>query len=232
MTRPSRVLILHDYGGARGGAELLALDFRRLLRARGVEARLLASDADAWTPDTAPDSTFSGAHDKLRPLRELYNPSAAAALRRELRAFRPDVVQIVMFLSQLSPAILPLLADVPTVYNVNTYRAVCPTGLRWRPDVGICTVTAGRDCQGKGCLSRAGLPFRLGQLALLERWRGSIDRTVSPSVVMAEIMARHGFPVTDVIPTAFRCMSVPDRWGTHRWRPIPAASFPKRGWSG
>lgn len=200
MRRPERILILHDYGGARGGAELVALDFRRLLRARGMEARLLASDADAWDATSSPDATCRGGRGRLQPLREIYNGSAAAALKRELREFRPDIVQIVMFLTQLSPAILPPLADIPTVYSADTYRAVCPTGLRWRPEAGICTLTAGPACHGKGCLSEAGLPFRRAQLALLERWRTSIDRIVAPSFAMAEILARHGWQVSEVIP--------------------------------
>jgi len=223
VTSPSRVLILHDYAGGRGGAEMLAHDFRRLLGDRGIEARLLTSDADPWDTHTAPDATLRGGHDRFRPLRETYNPSAARALRRELREFRPDIVQVLMFLSQLSPSILPALAGVPTVYSINTYRAVCPTGLRWRPGAGVCTLDAGRDCRGKGCISEAGLPFRRAQLAMLGRWRGAIDRTVAPSGVMADLLARHGWPCSDVVPHG-----VPDHVRTEPTADEPMAAFAGR----
>jgi len=202
---------------------MLAHDFRRLLGARGIEARLLTSDADPWDRTAVPDATAQGGHDRLRPLREAYNPSAARALARELREFRPDIVQIVMFLSQLSPSILPALARVPTVYMINTYRAVCPTGLRWRPGSGVCTLDAGGDCQGTGCVSRAGLPFRRLQLALLARWRRSIDRCVAPSEVMADLLGRHGWPCSDIVPHA-----VPDHVRTESTADAPLAAFAGR----
>src|SRR5262245_43280669 len=56
----SRILIVSDYAGSRGGCELLAQTFRRGLRERGVDAYLLASSADAFEQDQAPDGLFWG----------------------------------------------------------------------------------------------------------------------------------------------------------------------------
>ena len=223
MARPARVLILHDYAGARGGAEVIALDFRRLLEARGIETRLMTSNADPWDEASAPDAVCNGGHDRLRPFREAWNPSAASVLMRTIAEFRPDVVQIVMFLSQLSPAVLPILANVPTVYAINTYRIICPTGLRWRPGEGVCTLAAGRACGAAGCISTLGLPFRRLQLSFIHRWRGAIDRFVAPSQVMADLLACHGFPSTDVVPH-----SVPRHLRIGGTADVPTAAFSGR----
>lgn len=200
--KPERVLILHDYAGSRGGAELLALDLRRGLRARGIDARLMTTRADhgAMPADVAPDYLCAGSAGALRALPETWNPSARRVLARVLREFRPDVVHLMMFLTALSPAVLPLLRDVPVVHTCNTYREVCPTGLRWRPDAGLCTLAAGRACREAGCFGRVGVVPRRIQLAMLRRWQGVVDRSVAPSQAMARILRAHGWPVSDVFP--------------------------------
>ena len=195
-----RVLILHDYAGGRGGAELLALDLRRGLRLRGIEARLLTSTADPWNDDDAPDATCPGRTDGFRVLAETWNPAAARTVAREMARFQPDVVQIIMFLTQLSPAILGVLDSVPVVYTANTYRATCPTGLRWRPATGLCSVAPGLTCCRSGCVSPLGLLPRMIQSRLAARGRDRLDRIVAPSHAMARILSDHGWPVDHVVP--------------------------------
>ena len=52
-------------------------------------------------------------------------------MRKALRDFRPDVVNIHNLYPFISPAVLPLCrkAGVPVVMTVHNYRLVCPTGL-------------------------------------------------------------------------------------------------------
>ena len=201
MPPPRRVLILHDYAGGRGGAEHLAIDLRRGLRLRGIEARLLTSTADPWNDDDdAPDSTCPGRTDGFRVISETWNPAAANAVAREIQRFQPDVVQIIMFLTQLSPAILSVLDSVPTVYTTNTYRATCPTGLRWRPREGLCDVEPGLTCCRSGCVSPFGFLPRMIQSRLAARGRDRLDRIVAPSHAMARILSEHGWPVDHVVP--------------------------------
>ena len=199
---PERVLILHDYAGSRGGAEVVALDLRQGLRARGIDARLMTTTADTrtMTEDEAPDYTVFGTTGQFRALPEIYNPGACSGLARVLREFRPEVVHVLMFLTSLSPSILRALRDVPVVHMANTYRVTCPTGFRWRPEAGLCTLKAGRACRKAGCFTRMGIVPRRIQMALLDRWAPVIDRRVAPSQAMAEILGRHGWPITDVIP--------------------------------
>ena len=199
---PARVLILHDYAGSRGGAELLSLDLRRGLRARGIDARLMTTTADAhdMDPEAAPDYTCFGTSGRLRAFPETYNPSARRELQRVLETFKPDVVSVLMFMTALSPAILSALRDVPTVILHMTYREICPTGLRWRPNDGLCDAKAGWACQANGCFGKVGILPRIAQMKLLDRYAGIFDRRVAPSHAMANILDEQGWNVTDVLP--------------------------------
>ena len=105
-----RVLIIHDYSGLGGGAELVVHHLRDLLRDRGIDARLFTSTADDASPGSEPDEVFGGGTGRLRALREVINPSAYVRLGRMLRDFDPSCVYLGMFLTQASPAILPQLA--------------------------------------------------------------------------------------------------------------------------
>lgn len=198
----SKVLLLHDYAGSRGGAELLSLDLRRGFRSRGIDTRLMTTTADAheMNPEVAPDYQCFGTTGRIRALPETYNPSARRELQRVLKEFKPDVVALFMFMTALSPSVLAALRDVPTVLLHMTYREICPTGLRWRPDAGLCEAKAGWDCQANGCFSKVGILPRLAQMSLLDRNKHIVDRSVAPSHAMAQILKNHGWNVTDVLP--------------------------------
>ena len=124
--QPLRVLMINDYGMASGGAELQMLALRDGLRARGHSVRLFTSDA-ALVPGfpLLADRSCRGRTDAMQALSQTVNFSARAALREELAAYPPDVVHIRMFLWQLSPLILPVLRDVPVLFQAAVYKAIC-----------------------------------------------------------------------------------------------------------
>ena len=200
MRTPRRVLIVHDYQGVAGGAEIFVQDLRQALLARGIDARILASTARASHPDHAADFTFPGTTGPARAIPEMINPGAVAALQRALRTFDPDVVHLSMFLTQASPAILPLLRRRPTLWWANEYRSICPTGTRLLPDRRRCAHEPGRVCAREGCLSMRGLVPRAVQLTLLRRWGSAIDRTLTPSRAMADEFEARGWSVDAVLP--------------------------------
>lgn len=194
-----RILMLNDYGSPDGGAERQMLRLRDGLRARGHAVRLLASDAPLpgvtaaeQTPNAA-DYGCRGSHGRLQVLTSVHNFSAARALRRALHAFRPDVVHVRMFLWQLSPAVLPLLRGVPTLYHVAQYKAVCPTGQKRLPDGRACNVVAGRVCHREGCVSALAWGPAMTQLARLRRHLHAIDRVVVLSNAMRDVLHSGGF---------------------------------------
>ncbi|MCZ2837703.1 glycosyltransferase family 4 protein [Modestobacter sp. VKM Ac-2985] len=200
-----RVLLLNDGGTPVGGAELQALRTRDLLRGAGHEVRLLSSGAsELGVPSQADAVCFGTTHPKLRVLSQTANPSAALALRRELASFRPDVVHLRMYLTQLSPLVLPLLRGVPTVWQAVYYKAICPRGTKVLPDGSRCAVPAGRACLRNRCVTPQSWVLDMTQQQLRRRWAGSLDAVITLSETMRRRLEENGIPVADVIPNGVR----------------------------
>ena len=104
-----RILLVNDYGGLNGGAETQIFGLRDGLNARGHQTRVLASTAGQKPDDPVVDYRALGTNSGFRTVLQTANPWAAAAFRGALEDFRPDVIQLHLFLTQLSPLILPVL---------------------------------------------------------------------------------------------------------------------------
>ena len=187
-----RVLLVNDYGTPTGGAELQTLRFRDLLRERGHEALLFTSDARPHGVEPASDVTCFGTQGAGRAVLQAANPLAAAGLRRVLKSFRPDVVHLRMFLSQLSPLVLRELRDVPTLMHAVNYQLICPLNTKLLPDGTSCAHRAGAICQATGCVSSAGRMRFAVQRRMWQAWRGAVDVSVANSRWTAGRLARDG----------------------------------------
>ncbi|WNZ24409.1 glycosyltransferase family 4 protein [Leptolyngbya sp. NK1-12] len=195
-----RILLLHDYGTATGGAELQMLSLRRGLRERGHEVRLLTSRAQmvANSPLLADYDCF-GTTGKLQVLSQTINPSAYWVLRQALEEFQPDVVHVRMFMWQLSPLILPLLKTIPCLYQTAVYKAICPLGTKVLPDGQACSFTAGPACLQMGCLTpQSWLPLML-QRHLWQRWKSVFDLVVALSYGMKAKLEAEGIQPIEVV---------------------------------
>ncbi|MGF1635252.1 MAG: glycosyltransferase family 4 protein [Phycisphaerae bacterium] len=192
-----RVLILHDLGRPIGGAEKLSARIRDNLRARGHDAMLLTSTADVMHR-TQPlpllaDATCYGTHGPLQRVLQVANPAAAVAVRRALRTFRPDVVHVRMFLSQLSPLVLPLLRGTPSLLHVVNYLPICPLDTKELPDGSPCRSRAGMACRGNGCMPLIGGVRVAVQHGLMRRWLGAFDRVLANSRWVQRRLLDDGF---------------------------------------
>jgi glycosyltransferase involved in cell wall biosynthesis len=194
-----RILLVNDYGGLVGGAETSLDLLRHGLRERGHDARLFTSSAYPEGIPSVADYECFGTTSRYRVLLQSANPSAAYSLRKVLREFRPEVVHVKMFLTQLSPLVLPLVRRVPSVYHVVWYRPVCPLGTRRLPDGSRCRVRAGVACYENACLPlRDWLPL-MGQLALWRHWRDAFDRVVANSETTRRVLVANGIEPVEVI---------------------------------
>lgn len=165
-----KVLIVSDYGTPTGGAEHMSLSLREGLRRRGHEARFFSSTARSLEVPIVADHTCFGTDGPLRRVTQAINPFASAALKRLLRSYRPDLVHVRMFLTQLSPTILRALRDVPALLHVVNYDLICPINTKLLPDGSRCTVRPGWVCYRSGCMSLAGMARYAVQRSLL--WSG------------------------------------------------------------
>lgn len=194
-----KVLIVNDYGTPTGGAEFMSLSLRQGLRDRGHDARLFASTALPLPVENAADDTCFGTTTRLRTYLQVANPSARRNLRKILNAFNPDVVHVRMFLTQLSPFILPLLRDVPALLHVVNYRTICPTNLKLLPDGSTCHYEYGAVCCQQGCLLRRHWVSLMLQMKLWERWRGVFNRIVANSRWVQRRLIAEGVHVHEAV---------------------------------
>jgi glycosyltransferase involved in cell wall biosynthesis len=199
-----KILLVNDYAVPQGGAEILILNLRDALRARGHDARLFASNAGDEGSRSLADYTCRGTTSSLRTLLQSANPWAAIELRRALSAFQPDVVHVKMFLTQLSPLILPLLMRVPSLLHVVWYRPICPLGTKLLPDGNSCYSPPGAICYRTGCLPLRDWAPLMFQMKLWRHWRGVFDLVVANSEQVRRRLVAEGIEPVEVVPNGVR----------------------------
>lgn len=191
--------MINDYATPTAGAEVMILLLRDELRRRGHDVRVFASRAQLIQGDSFADYTCFGTTSRWQVISSTFNVSAWWNLRRALRAFRPEIVHVKMFLWQLSPAILPLLRNTPSFYQIVTYKPVCPRGSKMLPDGSRCTFRAGLACHRHGCLTwQSWLPM-MAQRKLFRRWRSMFDAFITPSEATRERLVEDGFGSVQVM---------------------------------
>lgn len=195
-----KVLLLNDLGTPTGGAELQMLSLRQGLRDRGHDARLFAS---RWVPvmgcESLADYSCFGTDTRLQVFTQTVNPSAYFTLQRILRQFQPDVVHVRIFMGQLSPLILPLLQNIPCIYQAAMYRAICPRGTKTLPDGSPCSDPAGLACLRHQCMTPQSWAMLMVQRQLWLRWRRAFDLVVALSHGMKAKLEAEGITPVEVV---------------------------------
>ena len=194
-----RILLVNDYATPTGGAELLMFALRDGLRQRGHDARLFSTSAQVGTGDRLADYECLGTTSSFRTLLQSRNPWAARRLKQVLLEFQPQVVHVKVFLTQLSPSILPLLQTTPSLYYVAWYRPACPLGNKILPDGGPCGDRYGIPCYRHGCLPlHDWLPLMM-QMHQWRQWRHVFDRIVANSQATRQCLATEKIATDAVI---------------------------------
>lgn len=207
-----RILLISDYAYLAGGAELMMKRLRDELNRRGHEARLFSTDIAPDGAENFADERCIGTESGLRTLLQTANPWAARSLARLVREFRPQIAHLRLFLTQLSPLILPVLATVPTVYHLAWYRPICPIGTKTLPDGSPCRSPYGKVCLESGCLPLRDWPPLMLQMRMFRRWRRHIDCLVANSDELRSRLEAEGLGPAEVVHNG-----------------IPAGPPPRRG---
>ena len=195
-----RVLLLSDMAVPHGGGEVMVFTIRDELRRRGHDARIFASSARPVQAPSEADYECFGTTGRARGLVQSANPWAASALRRVMREFRPDMVHVTMFMTQLSPLILPVIRGVPALFHAVWYRYVCPTGTKMLPTRVQCRDHAGMACLRGGCLPFHDWVPLMAQHAMVRRWGNVFGAIMAVSDVVRDRLVENGVAVDDIIP--------------------------------
>ncbi len=194
-----KVLLVNDAATPLGGAEHLTLSLREVYRQRGHDAHIFASTYGEHAGECRADATCRAFTGPAQGLMRCYNPWSAAALKRAIKEFDPDVVHVRMFLTQLSPSIMPVLRGRPHLYHATDYMMVCPVGHKMLPDGRACDVPAGAVCRKEGCVSSGMyLPIRL-QTSLLRKGLKHASAIVANSHNTKALLERDGVGPARVI---------------------------------
>jgi len=195
-----KILLIHDYAMKGYGSELQMLALRDGLRRRGHDVRIFASNARlVQEGDILADYQCIGTLSRFLTLLQTANPWAYWKLRKVLHEFRPDVVHSRTFLTQLSPLILPLLKNIPSMYHVEILRPVCPINSKVLPDRSICRFRAGIACYHHGCLPLRSLLPQMLALWLWRKWRGNFDRFIAISHSVRQYLLDDGIESVETI---------------------------------
>ena len=187
-----KVLLINDYATPTGGAEFLSLALRDGLQKRGHDARLFASSARPLDARSLADYECLGTLSRFRIFLQTLNPWAWWKLRQVLREFKPDIVHVTIAFTQLSPLILPLLKNIPAVYNAQWYRAICPVGTKILPNGENCKCDRGIVCYQNRCLPPQDWLLLSGQMYIVDRWFKVFDRVVAASKAVKERLSIEG----------------------------------------
>ncbi len=204
-----KILLINDYGTPTGGSENHILQLRESLRKLGHDARLFTSSANTGTTDIHSDYTCFGTTSSLRTVLQSLNPWAYFKLRSVLSQFQPDLVYVNIFLTQLSPIILPLLNNIPSFYHVVWYRPICFTGTKFFPNNNVCNTRYGLACYRNNCVPiRDWIPLTL-QMIMWKHWRGVFNKILANSSHLKDRLEAEGFTDVDVIEHHFQ--HLPDK---------------------
>ncbi len=194
-----KILLINDYSTPTGGAELLLLSLRDKLRKLGHDARCFSSSAQPLNAEPQGDYLCLGTTSRFRTLLQMANPWAVHRLKRVLKEFQPDVVHVFLCLTQLSPFILPLLRDYPSLYYAVWYRAICPVGTKLLPDGSACQVPSGFSCYRNQCLPlRDWLPLMF-QMYWWRRWHNSFNLITAASEAVKQGLLEAGIHPVEVV---------------------------------
>lgn len=118
-----KVLLIHNEYGAPSGEERTVNRIAALLRKNGHEVDCLLEES------LPPGAGFRSKANAM--INGVYSLKGVRTVRRRVKSFRPDIVQVQNLYPSLSPWILPIIqqAGVPIVMRCANYRLICPNGL-------------------------------------------------------------------------------------------------------
>lgn len=179
-----KVLYIHNDYSRPSGEEHASGEIVELLREHGHEVkwfkRSSAEIADSKMGQIK--SFFTG----------VYNPSSAKALKKVLKEYKPDVVQVQNLYPLISTSIFKPLKEegYPVVMRCPNYRLFCPNGLCLDPEGIVCEKCWGKGketwCVCKNCTNSFFKSLGYATRNAFARMTGNIRKGVDVFIVQSE----------------------------------------------
>lgn len=210
-----RVLLANKFFYDKGGAETVFFQERQWLLGNGHEVadfsmhhpKNLPSWSSQYFTSQVDYVARSGVFKKLLTgVNFVHNFEAVNNVRKLCDSFRPQIAHLHNIYHQLTPSIIPTLKEkgAKIVLTVHDGKLVCPAYVMMR-DGKPCT-----DCSGRrywnaaltNCKQSRAESLLLAIESLFHRFRdsyGHVDRIISPSKFLADLVIEAGFPAERVV---------------------------------
>ncbi len=206
-----RILLVNAFHYLRGGVERTYLDESRWLAAAGHQVAHLATrdprnlpspTAAFFAPAVDYGEGVGAFEEPARGARVLWSRPAAAAMRRLLAAFRPEVAHLHAPSRYLTPSVLrPLeVAGVPVVMTLHDFKPWCTNRIFFARGAPCERCRGGRHYQAllTGCVQSSRLKSAVGMVEAylhqrLDAYR-AVRRWIAPSQFVRDKAIEHGVP--------------------------------------
>jgi glycosyltransferase involved in cell wall biosynthesis len=206
-----RVLQVNKFLYGSAGAETVMFRTADLLRSHGHEVSFFGMQDPRNVPCAESEyfpsgRYYNGEFGLIRRARDaassIYSLEARRALRRLLRARRPDVAHLHNVYHQLTLSVVDELAaqGVPMVMTLHDYKPVCPSYVLYTENAPChrCVTSHPGHAIAHRCIKGSRAASAIGAAeALLTRTRKlyeRIDAFLSPSRFLAKVMVEGGLP--------------------------------------
>lgn len=204
-----RILIASKFFYMRGGAELVAINTRRMLLERGHDVRVLAMsypenielpEKHSFPSEIKP---FGSLPAKIHGVWRMMGwGGVRRAAREALKNFRPDVVHMHNVHTYLSPVVAEEAKKlgIKVVWTLHDYKPICPAYSCRQPDGTVCEECLHSGVGGvlkhrcmKGSLSGSLIGYLEARRWSRERLEQIVDTYIAPSAFLGRKLAEAGF---------------------------------------
>jgi glycosyltransferase involved in cell wall biosynthesis len=203
-----KILLVHDYSAAIGGAENYVLNLNRALRESGHEVRFISSDVTHSGLPIDADYSFCGVEFQAQPWKRLvartWNAKASHFFKKMVKDFQPDIIHLNTFSSQFSSSILRDFHGIPAVMTIHEYNLFCPFGSKFiMSEDAVCFLPWSRICVNKKCISKYTYLIHLFRKWILWHYRKNIALWLPPSSFTESYLKENGYTPIHRLPYGF-----------------------------
>jgi glycosyltransferase involved in cell wall biosynthesis len=177
-----KILLINDNGYQTGGAEKYILNLKSCLINRH-EVKLFSANS----PNSESDYSFKSSVNSFRKYSDqVYNLDSYRKLKSVLKLFQPDIIHINNIDKKISPSILHLCENIPTVMTIHDYDLIYP-GAEYA-DIHDCKLDYGVRCPTCTTL-KSYILFRLKNLIRIPILKKYINIIIAPNKFMYKRVA-------------------------------------------